>query len=104
MRRKVKNWDKALADWKTLYSDDDAKFDTELNIKAEDIEPMITYGTNPGMGIGITGHVPDLNEIDDKRQTFLRKISALHGHRAWCKNERQKSRLCFHWQLHQCTY
>jgi 3-isopropylmalate/(R)-2-methylmalate dehydratase large subunit len=58
------NWNKALADWKTLCSDDDAKFDTELNIKAEDIEPMITYGTNPGMGIGITGHVPDLNEID----------------------------------------
>ncbi len=57
-------WDKALAYWKTLCSDDDAKFDTELNIKAEDIEPMITYGTNPGMGIGITGHVPDLNEID----------------------------------------
>src|ERR1700761_4014911 len=42
-------WDNALAYWKTLYSDDDAKFDTELNIKAEDIEPMITYGTNPGM-------------------------------------------------------
>jgi 3-isopropylmalate/(R)-2-methylmalate dehydratase large subunit len=57
-------WDKALAYWKTLYSDADAQFDTELNIKAEDIEPMITYGTNPGMGIGITGHVPDLNEID----------------------------------------
>ncbi len=57
-------WDKALAYWKTLYSDDDAKFDTELNIKAEDIEPMITYGTNPGMGIGITGHVPSLNEVD----------------------------------------
>ncbi|MGN6351848.1 MAG: 3-isopropylmalate dehydratase large subunit [Parafilimonas sp.] len=58
------DWDKALAYWKTLYSDADAKFDTELNIKAEDIEPMITYGTNPGMGIGITGHVPDLSEID----------------------------------------
>lgn len=58
------DWDKALAYWKTLYSDADAKFDAELNIKAEDIEPMITYGTNPGMGIGITGHVPDLLEID----------------------------------------
>lgn len=56
-------WDKALAYWKTLYSDADAAFDTELNIKAEDIEPMITYGTNPGMGIGVTGHVPALTEI-----------------------------------------
>ena len=45
-------WDKALAYWKTLYSDDDAKFDKEIYINAEDIEPMITYGTNPGMGIG----------------------------------------------------
>jgi 3-isopropylmalate/(R)-2-methylmalate dehydratase large subunit len=56
--------DKALAYWKTLYSDENAQFDTELNIQAQDIEPMITYGTNPGMGIGITGHVPELNEID----------------------------------------
>ncbi len=57
-------WDNALAYWKTLYSDDDAQFDVELNIQAEDIEPMITYGTNPGMGIGVTGHVPALDEID----------------------------------------
>ncbi|MEO8712046.1 MAG: 3-isopropylmalate dehydratase large subunit [Parafilimonas sp.] len=66
-------WEKALSFWKTLYSDDDAKFDTELNIKAEDIEPMITYGTNPGMGIGITGHVPDLNEIDIKDKPSYEK-------------------------------
>lgn len=59
-------WDKKLAYWKTLHSDADAKFDMELNITAEDIEPMITYGTNPGMGVGITGHVPLLNEIDEK--------------------------------------
>ncbi len=54
------DWNKALEYWKTLYSDKDAVFDKELNIKAEDIEPMITYGTNPGMGIGISGHVPEL--------------------------------------------
>ncbi|MFT4155957.1 MAG: 3-isopropylmalate dehydratase large subunit [Parafilimonas sp.] len=67
------DWNKALAYWKTLYSDADAKFDTELNIKAEDIEPMITYGTNPGMGIGITGHVPDLTEIDVKDKPSFEK-------------------------------
>jgi 3-isopropylmalate/(R)-2-methylmalate dehydratase large subunit len=66
-------WNKALAYWKTLYSDDDAKFDTELNIKAEDIEPMITYGTNPGMGIGVTGHVPSLNEVDVKDKPSYEK-------------------------------
>jgi len=56
-------WDKKLAEWKQLFSDDDAVFDKEYNFKAEDIEPMITYGTNPGMGIGVTGHVPELSEI-----------------------------------------
>ncbi len=70
-------WDKKLAEWKTLYSDADAKFDSELNLKAEDIEPMIepmiTYGTNPGMGVGISGHVPELNEIDDKEKASFEK-------------------------------
>ena len=44
--------------WKQLKSDDDAVFDTEYNFDAADIEPMITYGTNPGMGIGVNGSIP----------------------------------------------
>lgn len=51
-------WDTAFAKWKTLYSDEDAEFDQTLNFRAEDIEPMITYGTNPGMGMGISQHIP----------------------------------------------
>ena len=51
-------WDEAVAYWRTLKSDDDAVFDKELIFKAEDIEPRITYGTNPGMGIGITECIP----------------------------------------------
>ena len=51
-------WEKALAYWKTLKSGDDAVFDKELKFDAKDIEPRITYGTNPGMGIGITEAVP----------------------------------------------
>jgi len=66
-------WDNAIAYWKTLYSDGDAKFDRELFIKAEDIEPMITYGTNPGMGIGITGHVPALKDIEEKEKASFQK-------------------------------
>ncbi len=54
----MKNGIKNLADGKHCIHDDDAKFDKEIYINAEDIEPMITYGTNPGMGIGVTGHVP----------------------------------------------
>jgi 3-isopropylmalate/(R)-2-methylmalate dehydratase large subunit len=51
-------WDKALAYWKTLTSGPDAVFDKELAFDARDIEPRITYGTNPGMGIGITESIP----------------------------------------------
>ncbi|HEY2721478.1 MAG TPA: 3-isopropylmalate dehydratase large subunit, partial [Chitinophagaceae bacterium] len=66
-------WDQKLADWQELYSDPDAKFDREIFIKATDIEPMITYGTNPGMGVAITGHVPALNEIDEKEKASFEK-------------------------------
>lgn len=51
-------WDKAVAYWKTLYSGDDAVFDREVVFDATDIKPMITYGTNPGMGIPVDGHIP----------------------------------------------
>ena len=51
-------WDKAVAYWKTLKSGDDAVFDKDLSFNAADIEPRVTYGTNPGMGIGITENIP----------------------------------------------
>ena len=51
-------WDKALAYWKTLQSDKNAVFDKEIVFDAADIEPMITYGTNPGMGMGINDTIP----------------------------------------------
>jgi len=54
-------WEKKLAYWQTLYSDENAPFDTEHYFKAEDIEPMITYGTNPGMGIGVSESIPETN-------------------------------------------
>ena len=59
-------WDKKLAYWKTLTTDADAVFDKELHIKAEDIEPMVTYGTNPGMGIGVSKQIPALSSIEEK--------------------------------------
>ena len=52
------DFDRAVERWKELYSDPDAHFDTEYTFDAADIEPMITYGTNPGMGVGITGRIP----------------------------------------------
>jgi 3-isopropylmalate/(R)-2-methylmalate dehydratase large subunit len=52
-------WDKAIAYWKTLKTDEGAEFDKTYQFDAADIEPMITYGTNPGMGMKITGNIPD---------------------------------------------
>jgi 3-isopropylmalate/(R)-2-methylmalate dehydratase large subunit len=51
-------WDKAVARWKSLPSDDGAKYDRTLSFNARDIEPMISFGTNPGMTIPITGTIP----------------------------------------------
>ncbi len=68
-------WDKAVAQWKTLRSGDDAVFDKELTFDAADIEPRITYGTNPGMGIGINGSVPTLDQVDEtERASFLKSL------------------------------
>ena len=68
-------WDKAVAYWKTLQSGDDAVFDKELNFEAADIEPRITYGTNPGMGIGITEAIPSIDDIDEAgKASFLKSL------------------------------
>lgn len=52
-------WDKAVSRWRELYSDSDAVFDTEIRFDARDIGPRVTYGTNPGMGIGIGESIPE---------------------------------------------
>ena len=68
-------WDKAVAYWKTLKSGDDAVFDKELTFNAADIEPRITYGTNPGMGIGITENIPTLESVDEAgRASFVKSL------------------------------
>ena len=65
-------WDKAVEEWSRLKSGDDAVFDKELTFRAEDIESMITYGTNPGMGIGITQHIPaPQNASDEKALKYM---------------------------------
>ena len=61
-------WDKAIEYWKTLKTDDDAVFDKEVTIKAEDLEPYVTWGTNPGQGIKISGVVPDPASFNDETE------------------------------------
>lgn len=67
-------WDKALAYWKTLKSDADAKFDMELSFHANDIEPQITYGTNPGLGTGITKNIPLSTAVKDGGASYKKSL------------------------------
>ena len=69
-------WNKALAYWNTLKSDKDAIFDKEVVFQAKDIEPMITYGTNPGMGMGINQHIPTEETISkEARDSFNKALN-----------------------------
>jgi 3-isopropylmalate/(R)-2-methylmalate dehydratase large subunit len=63
---KGEEWEKSVEFWKTLKTDEDAVFDREININAAEIEPMITYGTNPGLGIAVNALVPTLESIADE--------------------------------------
>tara|TARA_B100000795_G_scaffold39899_1_gene26257 strand:- start:206 stop:1567 length:1362 start_codon:yes stop_codon:yes gene_type:complete len=63
---KKENWDKALTFWKTLYSDKDCKFDKEININANEIEPLVTWGTSPQDVVPVTGNVPDPEKENDE--------------------------------------
>ena len=68
-----KEWETAVEYWKTLKSEDDAVFDKEVRFDAADIEPMITYGTNPGMGMGITQHIPTMEGLGEAAQVSFKK-------------------------------
>ena len=72
MSPKGEDWNKALAHWKTLYSDEDSVFDKEINIEGKDIEPLVTWGTSPQDVSPITGLVPDPEkENDEERKSAM---------------------------------
>ena len=68
-------WNKAMNYWETLRTDKDAIFDKEYNFNASDIEPMITYGTNPGMGMGITNQIPEAHTIGGGESTYKKSLN-----------------------------
>lgn len=70
------DWDKAVAYWQTLRSDDDAVFDKELRFDGSQIKPMLTYGTNPGMGIAIDGEIPQPQSATDRKALEYMKFNA----------------------------
>ncbi len=74
MSPKNENWDKAVEYWKTLKTDSDAKFDKEINLSAEDIVPMVTWGTSPQDVVSIDGKVPNPeNESDVDRKNSIER-------------------------------
>ena len=79
---KGEEWDKAVTYWRTLCSDEDAVFDKEVTFDATDIEPMITYGTNPGMGIAVSGAIPSGEELDAASRASFDKSLAYMGFNA----------------------
>ena len=68
-------WDKAKAYWDTLHTDEGASFDKEYHFDASEIEPMITYGTNPGMGMGITNGIPNADAVEDGEATYKKSLA-----------------------------
>jgi 3-isopropylmalate/(R)-2-methylmalate dehydratase large subunit len=72
-------WDEKLVEWKKLYSDEGAIFDTVHQYKAEDITPMITYGTNPGMGMGIADLVPSISGQNSSLEKSLKYMDLQGG-------------------------
>lgn|SRR5699024_2622789 len=58
-------WNQAVREWKSLYSDEDAVYDKEITINIEDLEPQVTWGTNPGQVTSISGYIPDPTNISN---------------------------------------
>ncbi|MBW7883036.1 MAG: 3-isopropylmalate dehydratase large subunit [Caldilineaceae bacterium] len=94
-------WEQAVAYWKTLVSDADAHFDRELFLDASQLAPMVTYGTNPGQGIPVTGCIPTVDELDDpaERRSLLSALEYM-GLKAGQKMEGQPVDIVF---IGSCT-
>jgi len=72
--------EKAQAYWDTLYSDEGAEFDLEFTFQGADIEPMITFGTNPGLGMGISNTIPSAKDLDTAEATFQKSLDYMQYH------------------------
>ena len=92
---KGEEWDKAVERWRELHSDEDAVFDKEVTFDAADIEPMITYGTNPGMGIAVSGAIPSGEELDTASKASFDKSLAYMGFKAGEKMAGKKADYVF---------
>ena len=72
---KTEKWDKAMNYWKTLKTDSNAVFDKEMTFDGSDISPMITYGTNPGMGMGISAEIPKVEDQNSASKSYFKSLN-----------------------------
>ena len=72
------DWNKAMKYWSNLKTDDEAVFDKEISFDGSKIEPMITYGTNPGMGMSINGGIPNSDQHEGNKKTFLKSLEYMN--------------------------
>lgn len=72
---KAEKWDKAMDYWKTLKTDPNAIFDKEMSFDGSNISPMITYGTNPGMGMGISSQIPKVEEQNSGSKSYFKSLN-----------------------------
>jgi 3-isopropylmalate/(R)-2-methylmalate dehydratase large subunit len=72
---KAEKWNKAMNYWKTLKTDPNAVFDKEVTFNGSDISPMITYGTNPGMGMGISSEIPKVEDQSSASKSYFKSLN-----------------------------
>jgi 3-isopropylmalate/(R)-2-methylmalate dehydratase large subunit len=97
---KGEDWKKAVTEWRKLYSDENPVFDTEYTFDAADIEPMITYGTNPGMGIGISQTIPTTEGMNGSDKATFEKSLQYMG---YAEGEPMKGKTIDYVFLGSCT-
>ena len=93
------DWDKALAYWRTLKTDEGASFDKEFHFEASEIEPMITYGTNPGMGIGISNSIPASEMAGGGKASYEKSL----GYMGFAEGQAMKGKQIDYVFLGSCT-
>jgi 3-isopropylmalate/(R)-2-methylmalate dehydratase large subunit len=75
---KFDKWDKAMEYWKTLKTDPNAVFDKEISFGGSSITPMITYGTNPGMGMGISNEIPKVDDQNSASKSYFKSLNYMN--------------------------
>jgi len=93
------DWDKALTYWNTLKSEEGAVFDKEFSFDASEIEPMITFGTNPGMGIGISRDIPLADQMEGGKATYDKSLNYM----GFSEGEAMKGKTIDYVFLGSCT-